>query len=208
MGLLLIACDLRRAGLTADDLLLYGLRRFCGRDTLPAIARASGGKPFFPQCPEIHFNLSHSGPFLLLGLADTPVGVDIEVVRPRRPSLPRFALTQEEYALFCQNGGGWKEFYLLWTVKEAYCKYTGDGLSRPSRLVVPDDIPRKPFSDGTFCAAAVCDSLERGSQLCWISPTPDGGAGIEDKISRACPQIRQTKPNGPGSSAASGRTLK
>ena len=40
------------------------------------------GKPYFPEHPDVHFNLSHTAGAVLVGLSDRPVGVDIEHIRP------------------------------------------------------------------------------------------------------------------------------
>ncbi len=52
------------------------------------------------------FSLSHSGRLTLCALSARPVGVDIEQIRPRGASLPRYALTAAEYARFQAGGTG------------------------------------------------------------------------------------------------------
>ena len=105
---------------------------------LPDLDRAPGGKPFFHSIPQCRFNLSHSGPYALCALSDGEVGTDIEVVRPRRPFLPKKVLSEPEFAWFQDRGNRWEDFYTLWTLKEARVKYTGTGLTRPPRdIAVP-----------------------------------------------------------------------
>ena len=58
----------------------------------PSFYRLPGGKPALTDLP-LYFNLSHSGPFALLGVSDAPLGVDVERVKPRRAGLPRYALS-------------------------------------------------------------------------------------------------------------------
>ena len=65
-----------------------------GLEQMPAVERAPGGKPYFPDRPELCFSLSHSGPWALCALGDGPVGADVETVRPRREALLR-ALSQQ-----------------------------------------------------------------------------------------------------------------
>ena len=107
-----------------------------GLEPLPAIARKEGGKPWFPDYPHLHFSLSHSGDLSLAALGDAPLGADLEIVRNRTIGLPRYALSEREYAWFQAQGGRWEDFYTLWTLKEARVKCTGEGIFRvPAREV-------------------------------------------------------------------------
>ena len=67
-------------------LLALALERELGIHPLPEIRRAAGGKPYFPSCPSLHFNLSHSRGAAVCALHSLPVGVDVERLRaaPRR----------------------------------------------------------------------------------------------------------------------------
>ena len=122
----------------AHALLREAVRLAWGWEDLPRLDRGDRGKPWFPERPERHFNLSHSGPYALCALGDAPVGADVEQVWPRRPFLPEKALSPEEFAWFQALGGRWEDFYTLWTLKEAKVKCLGSGLDRPAReIAVP-----------------------------------------------------------------------
>jgi len=54
------------------------LRKALGSDC-EKIKETSEGKPFLPDGPS--FNLSHSGDYVILGVSEHEVGVDIEQVR-------------------------------------------------------------------------------------------------------------------------------
>ena len=56
---------------------------------LPPVDRGPGGKPFFPDFPAVHWNLSHTAGAVLAGVSDRPLGVDIEHFRPVTPRLLR-----------------------------------------------------------------------------------------------------------------------
>ena len=131
--------------LTPQALLSWALAKSFQIQELPEIGRTEHNKPYFPTLPGLHVNWSHSGPFVLCALGNAPVGVDIEVIRPRTASLPRYALTASEYAQYQANGADWPAFYALWTRKEAWCKYTGQGLRRQWG----EDIPTGCFSAPT-----------------------------------------------------------
>ena len=100
------------------------------------------------------------------------MGVDVEVLRPRRPGLARYVCSEAESAWLERQGGDWGAFYTLWTLKEARVKCTGEGLRRPPRdIAVPllrpgetgelDGLVFSAFSGETWRAAACC-------------PTPQG----------------------------------
>lgn len=123
----------------ARPLLAWALAQEYGLTSLPPLARTPLGKPYFPDRPDLEFSLSHSGRLTLCALSARPVGVDIEQIRPRGASLPRYALTAAEYARFQAAGGDWPAFYTLWTRKEAWCKYTGQGLRRQWGQAPPEE---------------------------------------------------------------------
>ena len=109
-----------------------------GLHELPELARQEGGKPFFPQKPDLQFNVSHSGDFALCGAGSAPLGVDIETVRPRREGLAKYICSPAEYAWYERLGGDWESLYTIWTLKEARVKCTGKGLRQlPRTIAVP-----------------------------------------------------------------------
>jgi len=142
--------------LDSSALLAHAVASGFGLSRTPLIARSERGKPWFPDFPDIHFNFSHSGSLTLCAVADRPVGADIEEVRPRHKGLPKYALNEEEYGLFCREKGDWGVFYTLWTRKEAWCKQTGEGLRLPpSRMVIPAGTLMRSY-EGERWRAAVC----------------------------------------------------
>lgn len=161
------------AGLTARaqtrDLLALAVRDAWGLSPLPEIALHEGGKPYFPGHPGLHFNLSHSGDLALCALDSAPVGVDVQLVKERRPSLPRRACSGSELAWLEEQPDFWSAFTLLWTLKEARVKESGRGLPpdlRNIRAPLPSEQP--VLLDGLWFrtwsgpgwAAAVCGHSE------------------------------------------------
>lgn len=153
---------------TPQTLLGYMLARTHGLSSLPALARTPLGKPYLPDYPNLYVNWSHSGNLTLCALSDRPVGVDIEVMRPRGASLPRYALTPEEYARYQALGGDWPAFYTLWTRKEAWCKYTGEGLRRRWGEAPPEEGLHFHTYVGEDWRAAVCGEEEPPNDICWM----------------------------------------
>lgn len=58
-----------------------------------------GGKPFLPDHPALHFNVSHTSGRVLCGVSDRPVGVDIERERPFPERVARRCFSPAELAL-------------------------------------------------------------------------------------------------------------
>lgn len=82
------------------------------------------GKPEYSrQC----FNLSHSGDCLCLAFHHTPVGVDVERMRPRSfETLAARFMCEEQLQGFIQRGCPQDEFYACWCTAEALVKQKGD----------------------------------------------------------------------------------
>lgn len=146
----------------AYALLAYSVRQVYGLYTLPAIGRTATGKPFFPDRPQLHFNLSHSGSFALCALDDSPVGVDIETVRPHHPRLAERICSPAELAWLGAQADPQGALLSLWTKKEARVKQDGCGLAVPLReIYVPfdedgvlDGLHFRSLSGETWVAAA------------------------------------------------------
>lgn len=98
-----------------------------------AIKTGVAGKPWLTDYPEIYFNLSHSGHYVVCGLGSQPVGIDIQKMELPNLKLARRFFSQSEADWLCslpaekQTSG----FYDLWALKEAYMKYTGKGFRLP-----------------------------------------------------------------------------
>lgn len=92
------------------------------------------GKPALPG-RELHFNLSHSDDRALFSFSAEPHGVDIErlrLVKDLTGLADRFFSRDEADAVREMPAERRTErFFEIWTLKEAYLKASGEGLSRP-----------------------------------------------------------------------------
>ena len=103
------------------------------------------GKPFLDHPRNIAFNLSHSGPHIVLALGDVEeLGVDIEQYKRsgfKLLSLADQCLSGEEHSQLLslldnrRDDRGCRHFFKLWTLKEAYLKARGAGLSQSLKSV-------------------------------------------------------------------------
>ena len=112
------------------------LREVClrrGLPDVPPIAFGEHGKPFFPDHPSLHFNLSHCREAAVCAVADAPVGIDVEAVMPPDREVMERVLSGEEIRGVLASPDPAVEFTRLWTVKESFLKLTGEGLT--------DDLP-------------------------------------------------------------------
>ena len=129
----------------------------CDNEEL-AITDGEFGKPFalVRGAPvEINFNVSHSGSHGLIALShERQVGVDVEeLVTPNGlDSLIDSVLTPAEQAVIASKNltDRTRDFFQLWTVKEALIKALGVGLSLDmSEVEVPNGM-RSGASSGVF----------------------------------------------------------
>ena len=126
--------ELRREPLCAYLLLRRALWEKYAWTELPAMGRSPGGKPYFPEFPEVFFNLSHTDGAVLAALAGCPVGVDVQRFRPvSRRMLQRLAA-----------GGGEAGFFPDWVRREALAKCRGVGISA-LLAEAPDLLPGERF---------------------------------------------------------------
>ncbi|TES55760.1 4'-phosphopantetheinyl transferase superfamily protein [Halalkalibacterium halodurans] len=91
------------------------------------------GKPFVKGLPSFHFNISHSGNWVVCATDDQPVGIDIEQVRPIEFEIAERFFSESEIRDLEEKTGKAKQsyFYDLWSLKESYIKMVGKGLSIP-----------------------------------------------------------------------------
>lgn len=127
----------------SDALLRYAVREALSTADF-SVERSPGGKPRIKNAPDLHYNLSHSGRWVVIAWGGNPVGIDVEQIRmdAEKENIARRFFTQEEQDyIFCSDESCQADrFFQIWTAKESYLKYLGTGLRRPldSFCVVPD----------------------------------------------------------------------
>lgn len=102
---------------------------------MPILARTEKGKPYFPDYPAVHFNLSHCCGMAACLLSPYECGVDVEQCRPLREKVIRRVFSPEEQLALQAADNPDFLFTRLWTLKEAYVKAIGIGVSYPMREV-------------------------------------------------------------------------
>ena len=132
----------RRQSIAAYLLLREALRKEYDIGYAPVFGYYDGGKPFISDRPDICFSLSHCRNGVACVLAEEPVGVDIESIRPYKPELARRVLNDAELAEVDESDRPDIEFIRLWTMKESYLKMTGSGIR--------SDLKQVPLSEACF----------------------------------------------------------
>ncbi len=93
------------------------------------VLRTSQGKPYLPDWPDAHFNISHSGGLVACAVCDRPVGVDVQVIRPFNPALARRVCSEAERRQLASDAHPAEAFTALWAQKEAWVKLQGTGIA-------------------------------------------------------------------------------
>lgn len=119
--------------LASEALLRYGLRTVYGIEQYSVEANPYG-KPRLAEFSDVHFNLSHSGPWVVLALGSSAVGIDVQTAREagREEAVAhRFFSQAEQQFVFQSEQDREKRFLQIWTMKESFLKYLGTGLKKP-----------------------------------------------------------------------------
>lgn len=138
-------------------------------------AYEENGKPFLPDYPQIHMNLSHAGEYVACAIADSPVGVDIQDNRGVREKIlaKYYCKDEREYVNEGTNEERAERFYRIWCRKEAYIKYTGRGLAQDissfSVLKEPEGVR---FCERQFDGYAIAVCYAGDSEIIWNMEEP------------------------------------
>lgn len=90
------------------------------------------GKPFLAEYPHLHFNISHSGDWVVCAFDTSEVGIDIEQIMPIDMAVLDVFCTKNEIhqILSTEENERLKMIYTIWTSKESYVKAIGVGLNK------------------------------------------------------------------------------
>ena len=152
--------------------LCYGtLQLHREREELPETVYGENGKPYFKDS-DIHFNISHSGDYVVCALSPFETGCDIEKKSENGLKVAgRFAKREYDDIMSKKTDEEKTElFYRYWTLKEGYMKATGLGMRlaldsfeivREEKISVirdgiPEDCSFTEFDDIDGYACSVC----------------------------------------------------
>lgn len=106
---------------------------------LDCLPEQIGFKEGFNKKPEVItpttsfcFNISHSSDYIIIAITNAlPVGIDIERLNPSflfKDIVNDYFTKEEQAYIFVDKDKALEAFFYLWTRKEAYLKYTSEGL--------------------------------------------------------------------------------
>jgi len=123
------------------------------------------GKPRLAGGGSIEFNLAHSGELAVCVIADGPVGVDLEAVRPRKsaPALAARWFHPAECERIAAAADTLAEFYRTWVMKEAALKLVGLGVGESLPKVLTPGEPHGGQATGL-------PANELGLAACHVAP--------------------------------------
>lgn len=96
------------------------------------LAFGEKGKPHIGNLKDIHYNISHSGHYVVCAVAPTEIGIDVERVRKVNLRIAErfFSAPEIQDLMACDENDRMRYFITLWTIKESYLKAIGRGLTQ------------------------------------------------------------------------------
>lgn len=89
------------------------------------------GKPHCEFLDNFHFNVSHSGKWVVCAIDSNPIGIDIEKISPIDLDISKNYFSNREHENLMRSNNPFEYFFTLWSLKESYIKFIGKGLSHP-----------------------------------------------------------------------------
>lgn len=111
------------------------------------------GKPYFEELP-LHFSLSHSGSMVMLAISEREIGADVQEITGKdwKKLSERFFSEEEKTYLRRLEENSPKraedEFHRLWCLKEAYGKWTGEGVGPYLDIPILKQMKRENLREG------------------------------------------------------------
>lgn len=131
--------DDRRASAAAYMLLCEALNREYAIADAPVFEYGDYGKPLLQGSDGVHFSMSHCANAVVCAVADFPLGVDVESLRPYNARLARYTMNDAELSRIESSDAPDVEFIRLWTMKESVAKLSGRGISNLKNLLTEFD---------------------------------------------------------------------
>ncbi len=94
------------------------------------------GKPYLKNNKDIFFNISHChGGVDCAVSTGTPIGIDVEKIRPYKKYNFNKSFTIEERENILKSNNPERDYFMHWTLKESYIKAIGMGFAYPMKNI-------------------------------------------------------------------------
>jgi 4'-phosphopantetheinyl transferase len=125
-----------------DKLIKESLNGYLGKEISVQVKRTPAGKPYLEGC-SLHIGVTHTDDIIIIAINEKPFGIDCESIDRTVNNLTRIAgkyysESEKKYVFetSTDNEQVRRHFLEIWVKKEAYVKFTGEGLSAISRYDV------------------------------------------------------------------------
>lgn len=135
------------------------------------------GKPYIKNLDGFHFNISHSGKWVVVAYSENNIGVDIEKIdrcknyENAKNLAERFFCEEERGFIFENKDLFQQRFIMIWTAKESYLKYKGIGISKlkdsENTLNLTDKGLYSTTFDNEYCLSCFCE--DKGKEIITLS---------------------------------------
>lgn len=137
----------------AGALFIYALKECYGFTEQPEIIQEGNEKPVIKDHPEICFNLSHCKTAIACAVSEKQVGVDVQENRASIEKIAKRFFSENEIKMISSIDDKFLRENLyrrVWTLKEAYGKYTGKGLmyklqDKDFSEILVKDVMKEPY---------------------------------------------------------------
>lgn len=157
----------RKNCIVAYLLLLHGLYAEYGVFN-PILLYEQNGKPYLRDYLDIHFNISHCPHGCVCAISDSPIGVDIQDIRPFSQPIAERCCSKAELGLLKRSTNPALEFTKMWVMKESYLKMKGTGITvnlcSIDTTKLTDQI--RTFIYNSCCIAVACAESFREESIC------------------------------------------
>lgn len=110
------------------------------------------GKPI-TEDDKLYFNISHSGAWVAVGIADKNIGIDIQKMKSKSKDFTKYVTGNENTSVL--------QFIKIWTIKESFIKWTGCGWSELEPDTISVDFNTNIVSDVQTKAFFVTCSIKK-----------------------------------------------
>lgn len=95
----------------------------------PVFTYNEHGKPSLKDHSDVYFSISHCKDAVACAVDSKPIGIDIELLGRYSEQVARYCMSDSEMQTILSAEDADMAFTRLWTMKEAYLKLTGEGVS-------------------------------------------------------------------------------